>query len=304
MLNADHYRGKGAVNYEAHRRDRPEWAAEHEAVIDFVTEGPVLDAPIGTGRFVEIYREKNLRYAGVDLSPDMLAEVIKRDPEADVRVCDVRDLPFLDGAFTTAVCSRLLNWLHPPDMSVVLKELSRVAARLIVSIRTGVEGMAGNYTHSYAKFCAATDGLYVQDRRVLQEVDSGTFEMFNLRRPTVDDVYAQFGIQKDGTNAVIRIARVWTDHLGLKAVDWARVGVSSAYLTHDQLGVMLAQMAQDTIIGGQETQILTTRPPRRLYGPLTILRTPQRDVLLDGRRRANLWQYVSGSYLSLIVSTA
>lgn len=302
-LISDRYHGAVAEGYEAHRRDRPPWAAEYDAVHDYVVNGPVLDAPIGTGRFVEIYKEKHVRYAGVDLSADMLAQVIKKDPNADVRVCDVRNLPFLDDTFETVVCSRLLNWLEPPDMILVIKELSRVAHHLIVSIRTGKEGLAGNYTHSFEAFCDAICHLYIEQSRVLQEVPGGIFEMFSLRRPivTVKSVFLQFGVEENGLSSVIRLARAWTDHLNLEPLDWSKVRVTTTHVTNVRLKAILDQMAQDAVVGGKVTQIFTDTPPRRMKGPLTFLRVGKRDIILDGRRRANIWKDRQGSYLVLVV---
>src|SRR5687768_13349312 len=108
---ADKYYGAAAETYDATRCHSLRWAHEQLAVNDFVTEGRVLDVPLGTGRYVGLYRAKGLDVIGVDVSEDMLAVARRNYPGIDARRGNVLGLPFSGGMFAIAVCTRLLDWL-------------------------------------------------------------------------------------------------------------------------------------------------------------------------------------------------
>jgi SAM-dependent methyltransferase len=295
------YRGEVAKGYEAHRVTGVEWEAEQEAVLGFVTSGPVLDVPVGTGRYLPIYHGYGMECVGVDISPDMLEQAKQKGTDARLLIGDIFNLPFKDGEFSAAVCSRFLNWCNPDEMARAIKELRRVARTLIVSIRTGKEGVAGNYTHDLAKFYEAIEGLHIRDRRVISRVESGLFEMFKLTPPDLYTVMAQFG-ELGGKNWLPKKAQDWTRHFGLPDINWDRVEIFSEYWTHEDLRALLLEMAEIPKINGVPNEIITSDPPRRLSGPLTVLRTDGREVMLDGRRRANLWMNTPGRYPVLVVS--
>lgn len=74
------YFGDVAARYDANRAGA-KWRAEQEAVREFLgrireTLGDysLVDIPVGTGRFLEFYREFDVAATGLDVSGDMLAE--------------------------------------------------------------------------------------------------------------------------------------------------------------------------------------------------------------------------------------
>lgn len=303
MLNADRYRGDVPRGYDAHRMKSPEWEKEHEAIREFVTIGKVLDVPVGTGRFVPIYREKGLRCVGIDISPGMIAEAKRKYLLLEARVGSIFDLPFEDISFGTAVCSRLLNWFYPKDMARAIAELRRVAHSIVLSIRTGSEGEHGNYTHDLAKVYESFDGLFIAGRKTIGIVPSGTFEMFKLRPPTIADALAQFGVFPDGYNTGLRIAGRWTDHFGVAPLNWKEAKVAAEYWTDEQVGELILDMALLPEIGGLRLEMITDEPPYSMDGPLTVLRLSDgHQTMLDGRRRANRMMTVPGRYPVLVVS--
>lgn len=289
MRPADHYRGAEAAGYDAHRVGKPEWSHEQAIIDRFVTDGPVLDCPVGTGRFLPLYRAKGLYCVGVDISPDMLAEAAKVDSDARLVLGDVRSLRFVDRTFATAVCSRLLNWFYPAEMVRAIRELRRVADCLVLSIRTGPPGDVGNYTHDLSELYGALDGLIISDRVLVSEGSTGAFEIIKARAPVVADVLKQFG-ERDGLNWAIKKARDWTDVLGVAPLNWSAVRVSAEYWWHDRIGALVSEMG-----------VFTDDPPRRDDGPLTVLRTPVREAMLDGRRRSNVWMKSPGRYPVLVI---
>jgi malonyl-CoA O-methyltransferase len=86
----------------------------------------LLDAGCGTGR--RLARTGAARAAGVDLSPEMLAEGRRNPALADVELIegDVRALPFADSSFDLVWCRLVIG--HLPRPGPAYAELARVAA--------------------------------------------------------------------------------------------------------------------------------------------------------------------------------
>lgn len=255
-----------------------------------VVEGPVLDVPVGTGRYGAIYATKGLSAVGVDLSPDMLAVARRRYPRMDLREGSVFDLPFGDGHFTTAVCTRLLDWLPPADMRRALAELRRVARRLVVTVRHGPPACRVNWTHSLSEFYGPLDGLHVADRRVTETTGDGVEEIMLLRPPEWRDVYAALAVPDaefaDVRDELQRLVCPWLRTvLGTSLVDVGpgTCDLEARFLSRDQLCGVLDWMAQ------HDWAYATDEEPRWWTGSVLLLRVGSSSVVLDGRRRLRGW---------------
>ncbi|HSH29283.1 MAG TPA: class I SAM-dependent methyltransferase, partial [Thiohalobacter sp.] len=160
---ADRYYGSTARDYDRKRSHKPCWGREQAAVDKFVSQGPVLDVPVGTGRYLQIYKDKGFKFQGIDASHEMIAQAHLKHADLDAKRGYITDLPFKDRQFGTVVCSRLLNWLYPVDMAKAVQEMRRVGKQIVTSIRLGEKGHhegQANYTHSKQDFYAAIDGLF------------------------------------------------------------------------------------------------------------------------------------------------
>jgi ArsR family transcriptional regulator len=109
--------------------------AHVEAVIAHVLgPGPFdlfLDLGTGTGRMLELFRDRYRRGLGIDLSPAMLAYArTKLEREATsrayVRQGDIYDLPLADQTVGAAVMHQVLHFLRDPQGAV--REAARVLA--------------------------------------------------------------------------------------------------------------------------------------------------------------------------------
>ncbi len=137
------YSGTGVTNYNELRQHSSRWRKEHEMVRAFLLPHKgksVLDLPVGTGRFAEIYKELDHRAILIDQSSDMLAEAIRAADrvgyhQGSFRIADAATLEPKDIKCDVGVCIRFLNWL-PPE--VAEKVFTKVAAacrdELIVSL--------------------------------------------------------------------------------------------------------------------------------------------------------------------------
>lgn len=174
---ADKYHGAVAIGYEHARSGKPKWAAEQRIIEDVVTEGPVLDCPVGTGRYIPIYRKKQLDYVGVDISPDMLTQARQKHPQGQFLQGSIFDLPWADDFFAVAVCTRLMNWLTPEEVIRAMAELKRVSRSQIVSISIGSEGhrkgrTSSSYVHSEKTWVRAMNGSACNGRIPIQQLDT------------------------------------------------------------------------------------------------------------------------------------
>jgi SAM-dependent methyltransferase len=175
-----------ADNYEAERANKPGWLAEQAAVAEMLGPGPVLDCPVGTGRFLDLYRDRGLAWVGIDRSPSMLAKAARRSKAGRLDLGDLlHGLPFPDHLYGSAVCIRLLPWLAPAQIPVVIKELGRLAGVIVISIRVGYVGTRcyrGAITHSWRDFrtaCKAA-GLRHTNVRCTAETEVGQFLVVRL----------------------------------------------------------------------------------------------------------------------------
>lgn len=131
---ADCYYGSAADDYDDKRENTPGRQRERAAIAELIKKGPVLDAPVGTGAFGDIYR--GMGGVGVDSSDEMLEICKRKHPWLETRRLDLtQPLPFDDAEFATALCVRFFWWTPDGDLQKVMKELRRVSRSIVFSIR-------------------------------------------------------------------------------------------------------------------------------------------------------------------------
>jgi ubiquinone/menaquinone biosynthesis C-methylase UbiE len=96
----------------------------------------VLDVPIGTGRFVELYKDYREEVTGIDSSEDMLAQAKARAEacgyEVHLHRGDIRRIPYVDNHFDLVVCMHFFSWVDHRGLVAVLRELTRVSSRHVI----------------------------------------------------------------------------------------------------------------------------------------------------------------------------
>jgi SAM-dependent methyltransferase len=135
------YSGRGAERYETHRQSS-RWAAEARAFEDFyrrIDPKSVLDCPVGTGRWFDIYRSNGASVLGVDISANMLAQATEKVPpgmsvrleRADV-LNPTKAAPLGQG-HDLIVCSRFVYWLRPHELAIMLGKFHATHAPLLLA---------------------------------------------------------------------------------------------------------------------------------------------------------------------------
>ena len=133
------YKGEAAANYDRLRQRNRKWKKETEVVRKIIAgldPGTlILDIPIGTGRFLPIYKKNGIRAVGLDISMDMIRQAQKkmeRTGNIPVIIGDARHIPMASKSVDYIICIRLLNWVTTPMAKDIIRELHRVARNGIV----------------------------------------------------------------------------------------------------------------------------------------------------------------------------
>jgi ubiquinone/menaquinone biosynthesis C-methylase UbiE len=179
IRGANKYVGSVAANYDATRVNEPKWTVEQSIIegwIDQMPEGStVLDAPIGTGRFLHAYARRKLNVHGLDRSRDMLREAERKLPsgfDIKLHVGDVRDTQLPDKCVDAALNIRITRWLTPRECQQMMREMQRVSRSAIIWT-----ARVANHKHARSRevFEQALDGWkitrdvagYVADYRIM-----------------------------------------------------------------------------------------------------------------------------------------
>jgi ubiquinone/menaquinone biosynthesis C-methylase UbiE len=167
------YRGRKASGYDAKREGAPKWKRENELVKEMLGARPrgyLLDMPVGTGRFLELYRQHaKLRVRGVDSSVDMLHHADKKSSgwswsthNLMLTQGDAVKLDCKNSSFDFVVCVRLLHLVTEPVMRKIVRELVRVSrGRIILTVQLGTAYRLTKdvATHDEVKFRALLKSL-------------------------------------------------------------------------------------------------------------------------------------------------
>jgi SAM-dependent methyltransferase len=168
----------------------------------------LLDIPCGTGRFSQLWSDRNLHVIGADLALPMLAEAQAKYPQSTYLAADLAKLPFADNSVDVAICVRFLHLVRDPDLRVAfLKELNRVS-RLgaIIDYRHGRTLRVWGRHLRYRLGLRAGAPANPSPRQIRQELDSAGWKRLDWihvhRAPLLSDkvlipaVTAEFGLPK------------------------------------------------------------------------------------------------------------
>ena len=173
------YTGPVAQQYDARRAGTAKWQKEQDLVERILSQFPpgssVVDIPVGTGRFLPVYRQLGITATGLDVSADMLARARERCGNAALRLSDIRRIDASDGEYDAAVCVRFLNWVDAAALTAAIGELARVSRHhVVLSVRCHVPiprtSLDRRFRQQWARRRQPQQGqLIVHDSRVVQE---------------------------------------------------------------------------------------------------------------------------------------
>lgn len=187
------YHGKMASGYETKRKKQIRWHRENEIVASFLPPKltTVLDCPVGTGRFLDLYRERGaLSVIGIDASDSMLALAQKKltkkagRTKFDLRVGDATATGLKDKSVAVSVCVRFLDLIDEDGMQKTVKELCRVTKdQIVLTIRFGDKYVPKSNTaeHDQKKFWAMVRRLG-WDKTVTEGIFDAGWHVISLSR--------------------------------------------------------------------------------------------------------------------------
>lgn len=156
---ADKYHGAIAQGYDAKREGAAKWTVEQRIIEDMLSDLPpaswILDAPCGTGRFLDYAIRNGLIYRGLDLSKDMIAQAAAKIGNQcavftmktpDGREGQTPQVSFTEGSVLTsgipdravdAVLNiRITRWLSSDECQQMFREMQRISRdRIIMTAR-------------------------------------------------------------------------------------------------------------------------------------------------------------------------
>jgi SAM-dependent methyltransferase len=92
-------------------------------------QGPVWDVGCGAaGHITRFLADQEVEVVGSDISPGVVAEARRRQPDLDFRVADLRRLPVPDGSLAGILAFYSLIHLPRPQIPVALAEFRRALA--------------------------------------------------------------------------------------------------------------------------------------------------------------------------------
>lgn len=101
----------------------------HEAVLEMIGEGEVLDLGSGDGLFIGLLRQKGISGEGLDISEEGVAKTLSKGLKASVFDFN-GGIPFGDGTFYVVSMLDLLEHIYSPGD--LLREAVRVSKKYII----------------------------------------------------------------------------------------------------------------------------------------------------------------------------
>lgn len=142
---AQKYYSSTASKYDTRRKHNEKWIKENNIVDNYLSKFPagtvVLDAPVGTGRFIPLYKKHNFRVAGFDVSNEMLALAKEKAQKFKIKIEFKNGSLFESGipnsSYEVVICVRFVNWLHQENASKIIHELNYISSKnIILGVRT------------------------------------------------------------------------------------------------------------------------------------------------------------------------
>lgn len=183
------YTGRVAADYDARRAQSPKWQFEQHAVAEMlrsIAPRTVLDAPVGTGRFLALYEELGIEATGIDVSLDMLGRAAGRTA-ALLLHADIFSFESVR-MFDCVVCVRFLGWLPPAQKAQALSRLTALSSRhVLLSMTTAHAAFVqvnGAFIASDAEFehAASVCRLRLVQERTSPARDGATARIVLLER--------------------------------------------------------------------------------------------------------------------------
>ncbi len=147
--------GRRAVEFAtlAEPSNSREYVAMHERLA--ISRGDrLLDVACGSGLALELAAVRGATCAGIDASPRLVAVARDRSPDADVRIGDMRDLPWTDATFDVVTSFRGI-WGTTPEAVAEVYRVLAPGGRIGITVWGHIKISPGAW--AFAPFRLATE---------------------------------------------------------------------------------------------------------------------------------------------------
>lgn len=164
--------------------------------------GKCLDLGFGSGIYTKHLSDLGHPVTGVDNQKKFVAEAIKKYPEIPFLLGDAYNLPFPKNHFDTAIAFDILEHL---DDAKALKEISRVATRIIFSVPLENQEILLRYGLSHSHFLDNTH-LRVYSLKALRQLFSSlSYKIIYLEQALPLSISGLLIERLAGANKILRI---------------------------------------------------------------------------------------------------
>jgi SAM-dependent methyltransferase len=118
----EHWRQFDEIRFDA---DSIRWDGFLDIIDSRISQGRILEAGCGLGRYLLYLRSRGARTAGVDFVAEPLRAIHQRVGPAPVAVADLNSLPFPPGTFATILCLGVIEHFEA-GAAPVMRELVRM----------------------------------------------------------------------------------------------------------------------------------------------------------------------------------
>jgi len=143
-FGARKYTGESSRIYDAKRQGTTKWNEEQQIIESWLQQFPpqtsILDIPVGTGRFAEIYSIQGFRVTGVDVSGDQLAQAREKFSAAGVddfeliegNILKLQRTKESEDIVDASLMVRMTRWLSLDDCILALRNLQHATRKSII----------------------------------------------------------------------------------------------------------------------------------------------------------------------------
>lgn len=133
------YTGKMAEEYDLSRAGGGRWQREAEVIVPMLRSIPegarLIDIAAGTGRWLPVYRERNLSPVLIDSSIDMLGQAVEKAAILGLELRIVHEsalspVPFPEARY--AVVTNFFNWISLSQVETVLQKVIAAGVSRII----------------------------------------------------------------------------------------------------------------------------------------------------------------------------
>ena len=171
------YKGDIATNYESDRITESIWQQEQDWLSAFLQKIPdgsiLLDLPVGSGRFLDLYAAKEIKVFGYDISNDMisvskqkLAGIKASHADIILKVADAEKIELEQNSVDYVVCFRLFHLIPFVVIKQIIKEFYRISNKQVI-IEVFNSSLVSDQTSVVTKLKNVTSGFITKIKRIV-----------------------------------------------------------------------------------------------------------------------------------------